>query len=449
MDKYSKYSPSEMLTLLLDGELDGDNEQIFYDSLSQDAGLQSELKDQLSIREAVRNDTEAFTPPAELSRAVFANLGFGSPLAPAPPKRFFKRYAVLALLLLFVGSYLATTPEFIFGKKENSNALAQMQKDGLPISGADESQLQINNPSIPVVSSLENVAEPTAKNSNFNSQNSINNLGEFTNLKKNASNRAFAQMNSEKSNNRFINSNIDNSNFDDIDNISHNNIAYQRLNSSGINDDENSLNNHNAFAQNLELSQNFANNQFRMVNASEYTKFSQSFSFARSLGESPFEKESALPREKFVVLRGIYALTRAENNLQSGVMNSFSVGGFISSGLARNLSLGFEFGREPYSQIFLDNSNYSQKPEILWLGVGARYDLHEFNLFGSNPFAQIIAGGSELGPIVRTIVGASKIYSGGIGFNIGIEGSSMIYKNQNKYYHSDKIGFTGGLIYKF
>lgn len=423
MDLNSKYSASELLTQLLDGELDSNTEQLLYDNLAQNPELQSEMKDMLSIRESIRKDTEAFTPPAELSKQVFSNLGFVQPVPQSPYRPLFK-YSVLALLLISFTTFVAFQSDMIFGNSSiESQAKNSLENNEISNSLAKTSSQTTDNHSIvsnniPVVSSIET---STGKN-----------LSNKTALRRNSIIRA----NTLSDNNLDANGIFVTNEFSD-DFVPNSNIIAQ--NSGTTNRVE--ILSHNTNSKLVEFP---ASNQ--------YAAFNNSFIFARSISAFDIGSDrSNSKRSKTINLRGIYAVSQDENKLQTNVLNSFSASAFIQTGFAENLSLGVEFGREPYSQIFLNSNaiDYNQQPTVMWLGVGARYDFNEINLFGTTPFSQIIAGGSELGPIGRVLIGTSKYLSNNIGFNIGIESSLMLYKNQNKYYTSDKIGITGGILYKF
>ena len=64
MNEINKHNASELLTLYVDGELDNNSRSALFSELSINSDLQNELGEHLAIREAVRNDSEAFTPDA-------------------------------------------------------------------------------------------------------------------------------------------------------------------------------------------------------------------------------------------------------------------------------------------------------------------------------------------------------------------------------------------------
>ena len=78
MNEYTANSSSEMLNLLFDGELDSTMETQLYASLLENEDLRTELRELITIREAVHKDTEAFALPAAATQNVFSKLGYGS-----------------------------------------------------------------------------------------------------------------------------------------------------------------------------------------------------------------------------------------------------------------------------------------------------------------------------------------------------------------------------------
>ncbi|MBN1448818.1 MAG: hypothetical protein JXA28_12885 [Bacteroidetes bacterium] len=68
-----------MLHAFLDGELDGSHEELLFHKLSDSSALRAEMQQQLAIRTSIQRDTEAFTPPAVATSAIFAALGFSLP----------------------------------------------------------------------------------------------------------------------------------------------------------------------------------------------------------------------------------------------------------------------------------------------------------------------------------------------------------------------------------
>ncbi len=112
MKEFTNESPSELLTQLMDNELDQASEASLYDALGSSAELQEELKHHLAVREAVKMDYEAFTPPADAVKSIFMNLGYTPPPAAthgiirkSPLALLFLRKATVPLLILLACGY--------------------------------------------------------------------------------------------------------------------------------------------------------------------------------------------------------------------------------------------------------------------------------------------------------------------------------------------------------
>lgn len=66
---------SEMILEFIDGTLEGHDEQGLFDDLARRPEMRAELRQFITIGEAVRTDREAFIPPIHVERALFSGLG--------------------------------------------------------------------------------------------------------------------------------------------------------------------------------------------------------------------------------------------------------------------------------------------------------------------------------------------------------------------------------------
>ena len=73
----------EQINQLLDGELDAMHEAALYGELAVNEELRTELREQIAVKSAVKDDRMALVPPASLTNSVFSGLGFTAPLAGA------------------------------------------------------------------------------------------------------------------------------------------------------------------------------------------------------------------------------------------------------------------------------------------------------------------------------------------------------------------------------
>lgn len=117
-------------------------------------------------------------------------------------------------------------------------------------------------------------------------------------------------------------------------------------------------------------------------------------------------------------------------------------------------AIGFEGGREPFSQNFHGIEHgvgvrYEQNPLAYW--ATAVYQFSGDPLLPHvHPFFQIQAGGAlELGALGRATLGLEFRPFDRIAVLVGAEGSLLLYRFQTNWFSSNKLGMTYGLSYEF
>lgn len=117
-------------------------------------------------------------------------------------------------------------------------------------------------------------------------------------------------------------------------------------------------------------------------------------------------------------------------------------------------AIGIEGGREPFSQNFhgLEHGvgvRYEQNPLAYW--ATAVYQFSGDPLLPHvHPFFQIQAGGAfELGALGRAALGLKFRPFDRIAILVGAEGNLLLYRFQNTWFSSNKLGMTYGLSYEF
>lgn len=78
MENLNKHNDSELLTLMLDGELSPTETEALLQRVSEDPQLMQQLEEMKEIRELVAMDKEELVPPAESKDRVFAAIGIGA-----------------------------------------------------------------------------------------------------------------------------------------------------------------------------------------------------------------------------------------------------------------------------------------------------------------------------------------------------------------------------------
>jgi hypothetical protein len=102
--------------------------------------------------------------------------------------------------------------------------------------------------------------------------------------------------------------------------------------------------------------------------------------------------------------------------------------------LSDNFQLGAEIGQEAFGQILRTPTVITyQNPMVFWGAASIKYEAgsHLFNLAGAEPFAQVLLGGTEMGPLAKGIIGLQFVSADwGFGMNFGIEGTTLLYNFQ-------------------
>jgi hypothetical protein len=122
-----------------------------------------------------------------------------------------------------------------------------------------------------------------------------------------------------------------------------------------------------------------------------------------------------------------------------------------------NHSIGIEAGREAFAQRFSQplafgtTAHYEQNPIAWWVTAAYRYQSGELTpIPGLRGFIQTNIGGAlELGPLGRGILGLQYDIAPGLLFQVGAEGSVLIYKLDKTYFTTRKVGLMYGLSMQF
>jgi hypothetical protein len=117
-------------------------------------------------------------------------------------------------------------------------------------------------------------------------------------------------------------------------------------------------------------------------------------------------------------------------------------------------AIGIEGGRESFSQHFTGMENgvgvrFEQNPLAYW--ATAVYQFTGDPLLPHvHPFAQLQAGGAfELGALGRVAVGLKFKPFDRIAVVVGAEGNLLLYRFQNNWFSTNKVGMTYGFSYEF
>ncbi|OGU58840.1 MAG: hypothetical protein A2X64_09530 [Ignavibacteria bacterium GWF2_33_9] len=418
MDKFTLNREDELINRLLDRDLTYSEESAIMDEISTFPEYKDNLTDYLEIQKAIKNDRYIVPTNPELDKAVFLEVDNISRLIFGKTFISKYKYSLLGLLLLF---FTATT--YFTYYAFNSNELSEISQNTSKVMNSSvNNSLQTDSKNVTPVE--EKTEIPVVSNSIVNSTTASNSKKDFT-------------ISSEKKNADIVLNNTDNTS----EESQQSKQDIKQLSSSEIN-------NQNSLEENLlDPRFNLAVNESLYEYMSPTTIIPKNGIFSK-ISRAILTNSS---KEDFLLqYRGLYAVTNPEKSLQGRnfYFNSYCFGGFIEA--FNGIYLGGEFGSEPYSQIYLDPNTsvqYEQSSSIFYFGLASKFEFKQFEIIGFHPAAQLFAGSSSLGPIVRSNL-TMQYDLLNMGFFFGLEGGSVLYSNQGIWYNTSKLGFIGGLNIK-
>ena len=419
MNDLTANTPSENLNLFLDGELDPSMESQLFSELAINDELRTEMRELLAIRESVQNDIEAFTPPISAAGIVFNRLGFTPPQIvnlPVPgafrggifgnlTKNLWGPAVAAVIAALFTALILINIYE---------NKLTEFKKE-IPEMISKESIRIIQKQKPLLASAAEPLSIEPGKVKGKNIPKIINNSAIDENVAENA----------------VATTSMDNNGNNTVQIAQNNNEVHTIL----------SLSEFRQQAENIKLQPGITS--ISQVEPMDYKTLI-------NIRKQPGRKYS-------LVARGITGKSYPETGLPVPSYPFFSnmaAGAYYAH--SDNLRIGLEAGEEPFGQIFNNKERnmqyqYIQNPMLFWATLGIQGLLsYRIPLIGGQPFAEIMVGGTELGPISKAMVGL-QYYSSetGLGLVLAAEGTLLMYENQNQWYYTKKIGLTYGMSFNF
>ena len=412
-------SVSEKLSLLLDGELSPEQEVSLFSELTLNDELRSEMRELLSIKNAVHSDSEAFVPSLAATTAVFQKAGYALPGAYyIGLKSLLIKYAWVPLLVAVLTGF--TT--FSVMKNNHDTEIAALNSDmskmrDIVLSyktkidrlNAENAQLQIVVSKPPVIREvIKYVKVPYVSAKEVSVQDE---------------DLALTQMDLRETDTKNLNGN--------------NNLP---LLSMSMGTDGYYSGNH---------SQIHLNN--RTGEQLEYILDNSSYS---PMPTNIYSNE----KEYYIRFGGLAGITYPSVNVNSPAELSNLIFGFYFLSPYEDTYIGIEGGREPFSQQFYNVDPdghkylYEQRPNIWWGGTGivAEFGNKIDALMGARPYAKLFLGASELGPLGKVSAGFNwKSTAWGLGAFLGVEGSMLGYQNQGAWYTSQKLGLTYGMSIQF
>lgn len=417
MKEFANETPSELLTRLMDNELEQELEHELYDALAVSSELQEEHKYHIAVREALKRDSEAYTPPLATVNSLFNKLGY-TPPAPASISgglirrspfisAFFKRAAVPLLLILGVsyGSYTLIenyNSDLVADKSEN-NVVIHKNSVSVMNSGSEESQVTSANPISDISDNTANPRIPI-----FSSVSNSDNMQEF-----------LAESKSTKDYNLTDNALL----------ASDDNKTLVIAHSSDIipNDVKFSL-----------VDLNHSANSFSPLNvdlASSNSK-TQYTVYLRNFSNSNTELGSIFGGN-----------TNLLSNINVGILSTFD--------LLDGLKYGLEFANQNYMVLVSESENNdifsNENRSLLSVALTGKYNPRVFEVAGFSPFVQGSFGVADFGKyFYRMALGFDyRPFDSNIGLTVGYEMSVLNYSIQNQPYDSQVKGVFFGIDFDF
>ncbi|MFP4543056.1 MAG: hypothetical protein ACLFQU_02390 [Candidatus Kapaibacterium sp.] len=396
---------SEKLIAFLDGELSGpDAEQLFFD-MAQNPELQSEMREHVLIKNMYKGSMSQ--PPAALKQNILMSTGLASGGTTDTPAGgssgsqggFFAGkpfIAGMSALLAFLGAYL------IFNTADDNLQAELASKDLEPLIQSFEDKSS-DRPEI-------NYTEPASLTTAAPSEISQS-LSAGTNK---AANKAQASLNNPKTEKANDNVSLQPGMpviQPEIAMLTYSNSRREQL----------SINTVERPQPNMPI-------EYR-----NYGQYIRNFSLQfRYNFTNPINGNDVAPLSEPTI-----------NNMGISLAYQFD----------ENNSLGVEVGQENFmmnysgkvDNIFVDeNINYLG----FWGGLYYQYDfgsVAEFDIVNLQPFARILVGGTEVGPLIRPMIGAELIRTGKISVYGALEYTRLWYFFSGNTFNSDKAGLTAGI----
>lgn len=402
MENYNE--KSELLNLLIDGELEEAQETPLFSELSQNEGLRQELRELLAIRESVRNDTEAFTPPPAATSNVFATLGIENPAVTSTVSGGAGIASTLRKIWIpAAAAIVATLFTTFFVSDIYEDKIAEI-KSNVPVISSD-GQTLADAQSIKAVPVDKSESAPAASY-----------MTEASNKPGNSFATPVVTPNTQET--------------EDM-----------------------------AFAETEDKPVSL---ESTIVNAS-LKPFGQEHSNISSLsGRAPanmvngpaaisindFFTSNSGPRTKSLYAGGIAGNGNALDGYQFSLMldNAFSLD---------NFSVGVMLGSEPFEFEYITDDFAAPGETVdrfrsrFWAGVAARYQIEQLGFAGAMPFVHTSVGSNGDGMMLKGAIGLQYYITGTIGISAGLDYSTYWYENKGTGFNTQKLGIIGGITYKF
>jgi len=391
----------EQINRYFDGGLDPISEQILFVELAKNPELRSEFNAQIKLQSLFQLDMQSLTPPAELTKTVFNDLGFVPPVQRDENNR---KYALLLILLISIGVMTAT----YFTMFNNSIQNNQSNQNSISVA-------QSKNINIPVVSSEDDKSILNKELSLYNQNISHSKVGKFEKNRKKSEDSVKPLQNSSRPK-----------------------VVLQSK------DDENIVS--EDLSNKMFLISDSPVSFIPLDNAITFKQQNSFTVYSSDLGDFDTNENLNQFKDYAVEIRGLN--TRPDKQALQQMFNPAMGQNWNASFVYRldeNHSFIAEFG---YENFVIQTMMATDSKAFFWIGPSYRYTFTNFTPEDFvSPYFQVTAAASE-GLIGRTQIGLDINPLSSFSMLIGYEASALIRgtANGNQYV---KNGFVMGLAFRF
>jgi hypothetical protein len=476
-------TPSELLHSYLDGELEQELELTLFSHLNSSPELRNEMRDMLALKNAVRSDKVAFTPPLAATAAVFGTLGMSVPAtmsAVGGASWLSAVWSKIWIPLVSAGAGALVTVGAINGVSDSQSASS---KD--ITATTSENVINAVPQELPMIAVPEYRQEQSAStHSHLSSMgsNSVQSAPEIrtkivTKIKyvylPSPSTQSSAQVSTQSSSSPVIQSasstnysslktrnNTEGSSESQASIIS--DELRRRASEGSASSDEKQSTSTLPIASTASLQKAQLRTSNFVVNQKASSEIQESGQEVLLGGTSPevisAERVESTPipveiDKRFSIgIRGIAStsLVTIPTQAQSNALNNTALS--LLYWASPNLGLGIEFGREPFAMNFTgvesgSRVRYQVHPSLMWGSAVMQLRMNSFS--GFRPFVQLNAGFTEYGFLPRLTIGTQYYLTKSVSMSAGFESPWLMYNHQNQWFTTPKAGFTYGLMFKF
>jgi hypothetical protein len=387
--EFSQFSPSEMITLYMDGELPDALQPSLFAMLSEQAELRQEMQDHFTVRRHM--DTNLIAPPLELEESIMRRIGavtvgasLNNPvttgLATSATAWFGK--VVQPLMFVLLGATLSGM-YFAFNTDKSEQIVEMMKQENSPIQQIMQS---------PVINATNNAQ-----------------------ILKMPSKRIASHM-----------------------------PVTKNMNVASMIEDDKQINNSNAeLKPTPEIAQQTVNTAPADVIVPNNT---QQIDIPKKELQAIIDSEETSPFS--LTLRGFTTHSFVDQKVTPNFnpfINNVSVG--FQYDLSKEDALFVEAGQESVVQRFTGIENnytiqYDQTYHAPWAMIGWQHRFDGGNSF--KPLIRVGGGAMETGPMARMTIGVEYDLTRNITLIGGIEGMSTFYSYKGQWFSTQKAGITYG-----